>query len=505
MKLMKSVFNALNLRYTDDTINKIVSFQTELYQIALTSPAAARFSFNDLVVKMGNISWIVLLHDFNTLPLLVIQNEKRYLVAEQYMKKTYELMLRDPHTTANYLGWKILQHLAPYTTLELRRESFNLENIIYQVPLQRDLLEQCTLETISYFRFAVGKLFYDNVADKEERTGVELIMSYVFRAYSKRLDESDWLDEQTRAAVLRKLYGIIVDYYLPAEFSLRVTWDRRPPYADIDSYYKAIEQPNEDKDTLLLVEWVLTMNRFVYDLSLREMIASINNEVPRFYAWDRIPTEYSAAYVTPWNLIVVPVSVLSGPWYQRGRPEAMNFGALGFVLAHEVAHAFDPTSFEYNYSGEKKPDDWSPSCRQQHVEKRKCFIEQYRGFKFMGHDVDPERTMIENYADGEGLRLAFEAFKMYQENHPENKNRRLPPPVQHSEDQLFFLSFANVSFHPFSLLPCTSLLVFHRVCLFICSSVHVLEDPEYRVFASKGPSRSACSTQNSCPGISHEQ
>lgn len=445
---MRSVFNALNLKYTEETINKIISFQKELFEIAYsTRTSFVRYSFNDLVGNMvGNISWRLLLHDFNTLPVLVVPYERKYQLTEEYIRRTNDLMNRDPQTAANYLGWKILQHLAPFTTPQLREESFNLENLYYQVPQQKDLIEQCTLETINYFRFAVGKMFYDVVADKEERTGVELMMSYVRKAYHKRMNESDWLDDQTRSVVLRKLKGIIVDYYMPAAFSLRVTWDRRPSYADIDSYYEAVEQPKYDDKRLLLVDWVLTMQKFNYDIGLAELLASIRKKDPAFYSWDRIPTEFGAAYVTAWNLLVVPVSVLCGPWYQRGRPEAMNFGSLGFVLAHEVAHAFDPTSYQYNYNGEKKPDDWSQSCREQHVEKRKCFVDQYRGFKFMGHAVDPERTMIENIADGEGLRLAFEAFRMYRENHPENKNRHLPPPMhQYSEEQLFFLSFANVS------------------------------------------------------------
>lgn len=470
LKLMRSVFDALSIQYTDELLNKIITFQAELFKIASkSSPStSALHSFNDLETGMGSISWRVLLLDFNSFPVLVPISEKKYQLSEQYMKQTNELMNRDPETTANYLGWKILQHLVPYTTPEMRQQSFDLDNVIYQVPRQRDLMEQCTLDAISFFRFAIGKLFYDMVAHKEERIGAELVMSYIRKAYQKRIQQSTWLDQQSKAAVIQKLKGILVDYYLPAKFSLHVTWDRRPPYSDIDLYYAKITEPEANDEKLLLVEWVLETSKFVFDQSLDELR---NTEEPVSYSWDRIPTEFSAAYVTAWNLVVVPVSVLYTPWYHRSRPQAMNFGSLGFILAHEVAHAFDPTSFQYNYKGDKRPDDWSPACRQQHVDKRKCYVDQYRSFKFMGHDVDSERTMTENFADGEGLRMAYEAFKMYRANHPEDRNRQLPPPMQqHNEHQLFFLSFANVRCHLFA--PTFTQLMMQY---FVFISVHVLE------------------------------
>lgn len=441
---MRKAFDSLNLAYTQETIDQIVKFQKDLFEIAYTSSfAQKRYSFHDLQEEMGDIAWRVLLHDFNTIPLLVDPIEKRYLISQEYVKRAHELMRRDPQVTTNYLGWKIVQYLMPYTTNELRKESFQLENVTYQVPAQKDLMEECTSEAIGFFRFAVGKLFYDIIADKEERAEVQQIMSYVRKAYLKHMERSDWLDPQTKSHVLKKLKGLLVDYFLPAELSFRVTFDRKPSYHDIDEFYAAIEAPKASSESLLLVEWVLAMKKFAWDKTLKEMLAKTDEQV--YYSWDRIPTEFSAAYVTTWNLVIVPVAVLSDPWYQRNRPKAMNFGTLGFVLAHEVAHAFDPTSYQFNYKGEKSPTDWSPECQAKHAEKSKCFVDQYRGFKFMNHDVDPERTMVENIADGEGLRLAFEAFKLYKENHPEIRNLRLPQDMkEYNDEQLFFLSFANV-------------------------------------------------------------
>ena len=443
---MRNALTALEVPFTEETIRKVTEFQADLLAIAMSGATAssARYSFHDLQNTLPAVSWRILLHDFNTLPILISQSEKQYLLSLQYVKKAHELMQKDPQTTANYLGWKVVQHLLPHTTAELREEAFQLDNVTYQVPRQKDLKEKCTQETITAFRFAVGKLFYDIVAAKEERTGVELIMSYVRRAFFKRLNESDWLDDQTRAAALQKLKGLIVDYYLPSAFSLRVSWDRRPPYADIDSFYSEVQTPKVKASEFTFVSWILEVSRFQYQRSLRELMVRKEEDVP-FYFWDRIPTDFTAAYVTNWNLVIVPVSVLSGPWYKRSRPEAMNFGGLGFVLGHELAHAFDPTSFQYNFKGEKRIEDWSPACREEHASRSKCFVNQYRGFKFMDQPVDPERTLIENIADSEGLRLAFEAFQLFRQNHPEMMNRRLPLDMsRYTDEQLFFLSFANV-------------------------------------------------------------
>lgn len=109
-----------------------------------------------------------------------------------------------------------------------------------------------------------------------------------------------------------------------------------------------------------------------------------------------------------------------------------------------MIHAFDSKSRSFGKFGDRQ-DLWNESSKTAFDTRAKCLEKQYSKFELNGEKVDGERTLGENLADSEGLRLAFDAFRLYAQRNYDPATQRLPGEMRgFSPDQLFYLSFGNL-------------------------------------------------------------
>ncbi|EFN87345.1 Neprilysin-2 [Harpegnathos saltator] len=162
--------------------------------------------------------------------------------------------------------------------------------------------------------------------------------------------------------------------------------------------------------------------------------------------WHVSPVTLNAFYAGPLNLMVIPAAEVQDPYFTPGMPLAVNYGTIGMVVGHELAHSFDTTGIEYDKVGNRITSDTETS--EAFDERVKCFIDQYNNFTLVevGEDGEPvhlngQLTKDENVADNIGVEVAFAAFqKRKLATGPQPK---LPGLTDISDEQLFFLSFAN--------------------------------------------------------------
>lgn len=114
----------------------------------------------------------------------------------------------------------------------------------------------------------------------------------------------------------------------------------------------------------------------------------------------------NAFYVNSWNLIVLPAGLLNLPFFERGRPDAVNFGSLGFVVGHEVTHGFDSQGRKRNREG-KSGNWWTDESAEEFEQRVQCFRDQYSSYEYEGIQVNENKTLDENIADNGGLRAAY--------------------------------------------------------------------------------------------------
>ncbi|XP_043473979.1 neprilysin-21-like [Leptopilina heterotoma] len=143
------------------------------------------------------------------------------------------------------------------------------------------------------------------------------------------------------------------------------------------------------------------------------------------------------------NLLNIPAAALQAPLFSVLQPNTVNYGKIGYKIAHQMAHGFDTTGIKYNKDG--KIYDLPEDIRKSIAEKTECFANQYNQFKTseIEDDINEIETKLinENLSDSLGINLVFSALK---EIETVNKSLQLPGLKHWSNKKIFFLSFARL-------------------------------------------------------------
>ena len=155
------------------------------------------------------------------------------------------------------------------------------------------------------------------------------------------------------------------------------------------------------------------------------------------------PALVNAAYMPTQNSITIPVGILRPPFFHAGRPNYLNYGAIGAVIGHEITHGFDDQGAQFDKIG-NLVNWWTKETEKNFAAGSQCFVNQY------GSITDPQtskklngvNTQGENIADNGGVRQAFNAYQSYAERTP--LISKVPQMEGFTNDQSFFLAYAGV-------------------------------------------------------------
>ncbi|EMP30065.1 Endothelin-converting enzyme 1 [Chelonia mydas] len=176
-----------------------------------------------------------------------------------------------------------------------------------------------------------------------------------------------------------------------------------------------------------------------YNFSAR-VAADQLRKPPNRDQWSMTPPTVNAYYSPTKNEIVFPAGILQAPFYTRTSPKALNFGGIGVVVGHELTHAFDDQGREYDKDGNLRPW-WKNSSVEAFKQQTECMVEQYSNYTVNGEAVNGKHTLGENIADNGGLKAAYRAYQNWVKK---NGNEEALPTLGLSNNQLFFVGFAQV-------------------------------------------------------------
>ena len=127
--------------------------------------------------------------------------------------------------------------------------------------------------------------------------------------------------------------------------------------------------------------------------------------------WQMTPSTVDA-YNNPFNdEIVFPAGILQFPFFDKDADDAINYGAIGVVIGHEMTHSFDDQGRQYDKDGNLK-DWWTPEDAAKFKQRVQVLINQYNGYKVLNDlHINGSLTQGENLADNGGMQIAYEAFK----------------------------------------------------------------------------------------------
>ncbi|WP_428229523.1 M13-type metalloendopeptidase [Flavobacterium sp.] len=156
--------------------------------------------------------------------------------------------------------------------------------------------------------------------------------------------------------------------------------------------------------------------------------------------WYQVPQTVDATSSKLYNSIEFPAGILQPPFFDLFADPAVNFGAIGAIIGHELGHCFDDEGSKFDGNGVMR-DWWTPQTRQSFEERTKQLIEQYNTFSSDGIHINGKQTLGENIGDLTGVVVAYEAYQLYRADH-----QNIPSILNgYTDDQRYFLSFAQTN------------------------------------------------------------
>jgi putative endopeptidase len=150
------------------------------------------------------------------------------------------------------------------------------------------------------------------------------------------------------------------------------------------------------------------------------------------------PPELNAYYDPQLNEIVFPAGILQPPLFDPNADDALNYGAIGSVIGHELTHGFDDQGRQFDAWGNLR-DWWTPEDAKNYEARARCVEEQFNAYTFEGQPVNGKLVLGESIADLGGLGIAYRAYR------GSLLDRRSPAPSDgFTDEQRFYLGWAHV-------------------------------------------------------------
>ena len=312
-----------------------------------------------------------------------------------------------------YLTFQLMDTYAPSLDESFERRHFDFHaTAISGIDEQEPDWKRAVNVTGSLLGELVGQLYVEEHFAPEAKERMNELVENLKRAFEKRIGELEWMGEGTQKQALEKLARITTKIGYP---------DRWKDYDDL-----AIE-PGP------LAVNRLAAARFEYDRNLKKLDGPIDRD-----EWHMTPQTINAYYNPTMNEIVFPAAILQPPFFNLAADDAVNYGAIGAVIGHELSHAFDDKGSKYDGKGNLR-NWWTEEDRREFERRAAGLVEQYGEFEPLpGARVNGELTLGENIGDLGGLSIAHEAYRLSLEGRPAPEIDGL------SGDQRFFLGWAQI-------------------------------------------------------------
>jgi putative endopeptidase len=259
---------------------------------------------------------------------------------------------------------------------------------------------------------ALGKLYVARYFPPDSKAKMDLLVANLLKAFEQDLHKLDWMGPATRAKALEKIKSFTPKIGYPTKWR----------------DYSALEIVKGD-----LIGNVQRAGMYEWNRD----VARINQPVDRL-EWGMTPSTINAYYNPSLNEIVFPAGILQPPFFDPKADDAVNYGAIGAVIGHEISHGFDDQGSKYDGKGVFQ-DWWTKEDRANFDARTAALVKQYDAYEPLpGLHVIGQNTLGENIADNAGLAIALKAYHLSLNGKP------APRLGGYTGDQRLYLAFGQV-------------------------------------------------------------
>ena len=285
-----------------------------------------------------------------------------------------------------YLKWKVLNFASLFLHEEVVNEHFDFfERKLFGRKKQEKRWKRIVNLIDSEIGEALGKLYIDQEFGEESKRRMEELVNDLKDVFAEKLSKLNWMSDKTKKMALEKFSRFRSKIGYPTKF--------------ID--YSSIRILPDD-----LFGNILRSEAFEFEREIRRINSPVDKEL-----WQMTPPTVNAYFSPTENEIVFPAGILQPPFFDPNIDDAVNYGATGGVIAHEITHGFDDEGRKYDLNGNLN-DWWSPEDVKEFNERAKSVENLYGSLEALpGLRVNGELTLGENIADLGGVSIAYEALE----------------------------------------------------------------------------------------------
>jgi endothelin-converting enzyme/putative endopeptidase len=313
----------------------------------------------------------------------------------------------------NYLVWQYVHSEAHLLSTPFSAENFDFfSKTLTGVKEQRPRWKRCVSYADGDFGEALGKLYVEKTFPPEAKASTLKMVNQLEAALGQDIERLDWMTPETKLKAMEKLHAIANKIGYPEHFR---------DYSDIKVVRGDLVG---DSDRASAFEF-------------HRQIGKIGRPVDRL-EWQMTPPTVNAYYDPQMNNINFPAGILQPPFFDAKLDDAVNFGAIGAVIGHELTHGFDDEGRQFDAKGNLK-DWWTPKDSDAFDTRAQCIIDEYSKFTAVDElKVNGKLTLGENTADNGGMRIAYMALM-------EALGKRTPPKIDgFTAAQRFFLGWGQI-------------------------------------------------------------
>lgn len=363
-----------------------------------------------------------------------VRLDRLIVASPQYMHALSDILNTTPkEVIQTYFIWKLIQTF--YSEIEadeLKQYRQFINELQGKDPnSEPERWRTCVSHVDDGLGWILSRFFVEKAFSAEAKDFGDQIVSDIKDMFIEKLKATTWMDPSVVDLGIEKVHKIVQKIGYPS---------KSPDIMDPKSLHNYYDSVKVSESTYFKNS--LDMRRF----EIARGWSSLGKPVDREEWGMTVPT-VNAYYNPPGNEIVFPAGIMQFPVFDVAVPQYLSYGAFGAVSGHELSHAFDSTGRHYDQNG-NYTDWWTPSTVAAFKERAQCFIDQYGNYSIPGPDDKPlyvngKLTLGENIADAGGLSASYAAWKRRQ-GESNDKNQNLPGLSEHfSQDQLFFVSYAN--------------------------------------------------------------
>lgn len=334
-----------------------------------------------------------------------------------FMNTVAEVVSQTPmDVTKEYLTFNVLKESAPYLSDEFTDANFDFYGKAMSGKQEQQPRWKRSLSTAdAALGEAVGKMYVEKYFPAEAKERMLGMVSNLQTALGERLRGLEWMSDTTKQQAIEKLNAFTVKIGYPDKWR---------------DYSALVISPDNS-----YLQNVMNSSRFEWDYMVNQ------NEKPVDKAkWHMTPQTVNAYYNPATNEICFPAGILQPPFFYLDAPDAINYGAIGVVIGHEMTHGFDDQGRQFDKNG-NLADWWTAEDAEKFNAKTQVLVNQFDSIRVLGDVYANGRfTLGENIADQGGLLISHQALNnVLKQNPAANTDKN-----GFNTDQQFLLAYAGV-------------------------------------------------------------